>query len=79
MSELKQRIAAIDNEIAVAKKAKQAHKRRIKIIKSYKGDPTNEEALLKVAKRGLTASEASKEMLEVQLDAQTEKQQEAES
>ena len=72
MNNLKNRIAKVESEIAFAKKLKKMQKRRVKIVRSYKGDTSKGEALIKNTKRGIQASEAHKEMLVAELRVQEE-------
>jgi hypothetical protein len=70
MNDFKNRIAKVESEITFAKKLKDRQKRRVKIVRSYKGDTSNGEALIKNTKRGIQASEAHREMLVAELRVQ---------
>ena len=70
MNNLKNRIAKVESEISFAKKLKDKQKRRVKIVRSYKGDTSNGEALIKNTKLGIQASEAQRETLVAELRAQ---------
>ena len=72
MNHLRNRIAKVESEIAFAKKLKDKQKRRVKIVRSYKGDTSNGEALVKNTKRGIQASEAQRETLVAELRTQKE-------
>jgi hypothetical protein len=63
MSDTEKRIAKIDSEIAVAKKTKQKHKARAEIVRSFKGDPSTQDALVKSTGLGIDASEAQRDAL----------------
>jgi len=67
MNNLKNRIAKVEAEITFAKTLKDKQKRRVKIVRSYKGDTSNSEALIKNTKRGIQASEAQREALVAEL------------
>ncbi len=70
MNNLKNRIAKVEAEITFAKTLKDKQKRRVKIVRSYKGDTSNGEALIKNTKLGIQASEAHRETLVAELRAQ---------
>jgi hypothetical protein len=70
MNNLKNRIAKVEAEITFAKTLKDKQKRRVKIVRSYKGDTSNSDALIKNTKRGIQASEAHQETLVAELRAQ---------
>ena len=72
MNNLRNRIAKVESEIAFAKKLKDKQQRRVKIVRSYKGDTSNGEALVKNTKRGIQASEAQRETLVAELRTQKE-------
>jgi hypothetical protein len=72
MNNLRNRIAKVESEITFAKKLKDKQKRKVKILRSYKGDTTNGEALIKNTKRGIQASEAHRETLVAELRVQEE-------
>ena len=70
MNNLKNRIAKVEAEITFAKTLEDKQKRRVKIVRSYKGDTSNSEALIKNTKLGIQASEAHRETLVAELRAQ---------
>ena len=70
MSNIKKRIAKVDAEIALAKKTKQKHKARAGIVRSFKGDPTTQDALVKSTGLGIDASEAHRDVLIDELKAE---------
>ena len=70
MNTLRKRIAKVESEITFAKKLKDKQKRRVKIVRSYKGDTSNSEALVRNTKRGIQASEAHREALVAELRTQ---------
>ena len=70
MNNLKNRLAKVESEIAFAKTLKDKQKRRVKIVRSYKGDTSNGEALIKNTKRGIQASKAHRELLVAALRVQ---------
>jgi hypothetical protein len=70
MNTLRKRIAEVESEITFAKKLKRKQKRRVKIIRSYKGDTSNGKAQIKNTKRGIQASEAHREALVAELRTQ---------
>ena len=72
MNNLKNRIAKVESEIAFAKKLKDKQKRRVKIVRSYKGDTSTGEALVQNTKRGIQASEAQRETLVAELRTRKE-------
>ena len=72
MNNLKNRLAKVESEIAFAKKLKDKQKRSVKIVRSYKGDTSNGEALIKNTKRGIQASKAHQERLVAELRVQEE-------
>ena len=67
MKELEKRLAKVDSQIATAKVSKDKQKRRLKIVRSYKGDTSTGEAILKTTKDGITASESERKSLVTQL------------
>ena len=67
MNELEKRLAKVDSQIATAKVSKDKQKRRLKIVRSYKGDTSTGEAVLKTTKDGITASESERKSLVTQL------------
>jgi hypothetical protein len=74
MNTLRKRIAKVESEITFAKKLKRKQKRSVKIARSYKGDTSNGEALVKNTKRGIQASEAHREALVAELRIQKDAQ-----
>ena len=70
MNNLKSRIAKVESQITFAKKLKDKQQRGVKIVRSYKGDTSNGDALVKNTKRGIQASEAHRETLVAELRAQ---------
>jgi hypothetical protein len=70
MNTLRKRIAKVESEITFAKKLKRKQKRRVEIVRSYKGNTTTGEALIKSTKRGIQASEAHREALVAELRTQ---------
>ncbi|MEA2980036.1 MAG: hypothetical protein QOF09_1859 [Alphaproteobacteria bacterium] len=67
MNNLRNRIGKLASEITFAKKLRDKQKRRVKIVRSYKGDTSHGEILVKNTKRGIQASEALREMLVAEL------------
>ena len=74
MNNLKNRIAKVEAYITFAKTLKDKQKRRVKIVRSYKGDTSNGEALINNTKLGIQASEAHRETLVAELRAQEDAQ-----
>ena len=70
MNTLRKRIAKVELQITFAKKLKRKQKHRVKIVRSYKGDTSSGEALIKNTKRGIQASEAHRESLVAELRTQ---------
>ena len=70
MSDIKKRIAKLDTEIAVAKTTKQKHKARARIVRSFKGDPSTHDALVKTTGLGIDASKAQRDILSDDLKAE---------
>jgi len=70
MSDIKKRIAKVDSEIAIAKKTKQKYKARAGIVRSFKGDPSTQDALVKSTGLGIDASEAQRDVLIDELKAE---------
>jgi len=70
MSDTIKQIAKIDSEIAFAKKMKQKHKARAVIVRSFKGDPSTQNALVKSTGLGIDASEAQRDALIDELKAE---------
>ena len=70
MNDLKKRIAKVVSEISGAKVLKKKQKRRVKIVRSFKGDTSISEALVKNTKRGIEASEAQRDVLVAELRTQ---------
>ena len=63
MKDLEKRAAQIELEIAAAKALNERRKKRLVIIRSYKGDPTSCLALIKKTKLAIASLEAERKML----------------
>jgi hypothetical protein len=70
MSSIEKRIAKVDTEISVAKKTKKKQLAKAKIVRSYKGDPGTQEAIVKSTELGIEASEAQREVLLEEQDSE---------
>ena len=70
MNDLKKRIAKVVSETSGAKVLKKQQKHRVEIVRSFKGDTSTNEALVKNTKRGIEASEAQRDVLVAELRTQ---------
>jgi hypothetical protein len=68
MKTLKTRLGKLDAEISAAKENKRKQKKRLRILRSYKGDTSVGELLLQTTQDGIAASEAQRDTLVQQLE-----------